>query len=48
MLVLRYQAVSPLRAQARETDNEFNAVSVTFKYTTAYNSEKNESSMCKQ
>ena len=30
MLVLKNRAVSPQRAQAREINNEFNAVSVTF------------------
>jgi len=32
MLVLKNRAVSPQRAQAREMNNEFNAVSVTFEY----------------
>jgi len=41
MLVLKNRAVSPQRAQARETNNEFNAVSVTFGSTTAYNAERN-------
>jgi len=30
MLVLKNRAVSPQRAQAREMNSEFNAVSVTF------------------
>jgi len=43
MFVLKNRAITPQRAQAREMNNEFNAVSVT-----AYNSEKNESSTCEQ
>ena len=51
MLVLKIRSVRPQRAQAREMNSEFNAVSVTFesrRNTTAYNSEKNESSTCEQ
>jgi len=47
MFVLEKRAVSPQRAQAREMKSEFHAVPVTFE-STAYNSEKIESSTCEQ